>query len=279
MKQQRAHFYERATAFNYVMLGVMVLIIAFPVFWLVRTAILPGPDLAILPPVMRFTPDFHALKLVFVHDQFLKHLFNSLIVAVSATLIGVCVGFSAAYGLSRFKYHGKALLSVLILCLYVTPPIAMILPLYVIFQHVGLAGSVGSLIFAHSIFTVPLSTWMMRGFISRLPIEMEEAARIDGCNRVQGILRIALPLLSPGIVATMVLAFIYSWNDFIYAVILTSGSDTTLPVMIAGYITNKATYWGRIAAAGTLVIAPPFIFGFIVQRHLAEGLSAGAVKS
>jgi multiple sugar transport system permease protein len=270
---QRAHFYQ------YMLLALMIIVLAFPIFWLVRTALLPAPDLVKLPPVMKFKPSFEALGLVFKEDQFIKQLFNSLVVAVSATAIGVSVGFSAAYGFSRFEYPGKAVLSVAILCLYVMPPIAMILPMYVIFQHIGLAGKLGSLIMTHSIITVPLSTWMLRGFISRLPIELEEAARIDGCNRVEAIIRVVLPLLRPGLVATMVLAFIYSWNDFIYAVILTSGSNTTLPVMIAGYITDKATYWGRIAAAGTLVIAPPFIFGFLVQRHLAEGLSAGAVKS
>ena len=186
MKQVQAKIYNRATPFHYVFLGLLVLVVVFPIFWLVRTALVPGHLLTQLPPVMRFQPSLEPLRTIFVEDDFLLHLFNSVFVAICATSIGVIVGFSAAYGFSRFDYKGKAVLSVAILCLYVMPPISMILPMFVIFQKLGLAGTRGALILTHSIITVPLSTWTLRGFVARMPVSLEDStpSRFDGPPRV-----------------------------------------------------------------------------------------------
>jgi ABC-type glycerol-3-phosphate transport system permease component len=263
---------------KYLFALILVIITLFPIFWLFRMSIIPSSDLITLPPKMFFLPDFNSFVEIFNRHNFGKYIINSIVVALFSTSIGLIVGLPAAYSFSRFQYRGKSILSILILCLYVMPPVAMVLPFYAIFNRLGIAGTRLGLVLTHSIITVPLSVWMLRGFISRLPVELEDAARIDGCNRIMIILYVLLPILKPGIAATMILSFIYSWNDFIYAVILTSSDSMTIPVMIAGFITDKAVYWDRIASAGVLVILPPLILSIIVQPYLAEGLSAGATK-
>jgi multiple sugar transport system permease protein len=158
------------------------------------------------------------------------------------------------------------------------PPIAMIIPLYVIYTRLGLLDTRVGLIVTHISLTLPLSVWLLRGFVLRVPVELEEAAQVDGCGRLGALWRVVIPIMAPGIAATAVLTFLYSWNDFIYAVILTGRGARTLPVMISGFITERAVYWDRVAAAGMLVMLPTAILGVAVQRYLATGLAAGAVK-
>jgi multiple sugar transport system permease protein len=199
-------------------------------------------------------------------------------VAVCTSAGAIAIGLPAAYSFVRFRYHGRETLSLAVLCVHVMPPIAMIIPLYVIYSRLGLLDSRLGLAVTHISLTLPLSVWLLRGFVLRVPVELEEAAQVDGCGRLQALWRVVIPIMAPGIAATAVLTFLYSWNDFIYAVILTGRGARTLPVMISGFITERAVYWDRVAAAGMLVLLPTAILGAVVQRYLAAGLAAGAVK-
>jgi multiple sugar transport system permease protein len=158
------------------------------------------------------------------------------------------------------------------------PPIAIVVPLYVLFNSLDWVDTRQALIICYLTFTIPLSIWMMMGFFDDVPIELEEAAMIDGCSRFGALFRVSLPLAIPGMAATAILAFLYCWNEFLYAVILTGRNARTLPVTITSFMTNKAVLWGRIAASGSLVLIPVLIFALLAQRYLVRGLARGAVK-
>jgi multiple sugar transport system permease protein len=158
------------------------------------------------------------------------------------------------------------------------PPIAIVVPLYVLFNRLDWTDTTLALVISYLTFTIPLSIWMMTGFFDDVPIELEEAAMIDGCSRFEALVRVSLPLVIPGMAATAILAFLFCWNEFLYAVILTGREARTLPVIITSFMTNKSVLWGRIAASGTLVLVPVIIFALVAQRYLVRGLAKGAVK-
>jgi multiple sugar transport system permease protein len=150
--------------------------------------------------------------------------------------------------------------------------------LYVLFNSIKLTDTIFALVISYLTFTIPLSIWMMLGFFEDVPVELEESAMIDGCTRFGALLRISFPLAAPGLAATAILSFLYCWNEFLYAVILTGRDARTLPVTITSFMTNKAILWGRIAASGSLILIPVLIFALLAQRYLIRGLSKGAVK-
>ena len=258
--------------------ALLVGYVAFPLLWLARLSILPEPLLTELPPPWLFTPSVAGYREVLTLHPFAKYLRNSLVVALGSSTCAIVLGLPAAYSFVRFRFHGREPLSLAVLCVYVMPPIAMIIPLYVIYSRLGLLDTQVALIVTHTSVTLPLSVWLLRGFVMRVPVELEEAAQVDGCGRLEALWRVVVPIMAPGIAATAILTFLYSWNDFIYAVILTGRGARTLPVMISGFITEQAVYWDRVAAAGMLVLLPTAILGVAVQRYLATGLSGGAVK-
>ena len=263
-----------------VLAGSVLLVgyVAFPILWLARLSILPETLLIELPPAWLFTPSLSGYREVLTLHPFFRYLQNSLVVAVCSSAGAIAIGLPAAYSFVRFRYHGRETLSLAVLCVHVMPPIAMIIPLFVIYSRLGLLDTRLGLIVTHISLTLPLSVWLLRGFVLRVPVELEEAAQVDGCGRLEALWRVVIPIMAPGIAATAVLTFLYSWNDFIYAVILTGRGARTLPVMISGFITERAVYWDRVAAAGMLVLLPTAILGVAVQRYLATGLAAGAVK-
>ncbi len=258
--------------------GLLTACVAFPLLWLARLSIIPEPLLTVLPPPLLFAPSLAAYREVFALHPFFKYLANSVIVAAASSGLATLVGLPAAYSFARFRFRGRGPLSMSMLCFHVMPPIAMIVPFYVLYSRLGVLDTRAALVLTHTSLTLPLSVWLLRGFASRVPIELEDAAQVDGCSRFGVLWRVVVPVMAPGIAATAVLAFLYSWNDFIYAAMLTGREARTLPVMIAGFITERAVYWDRVAAAGMLVLLPTLALGVAVQRYLAEGLAAGALK-
>ena len=257
--------------------ALLVGYVAFPILWLVRLSILPETLLIELPPAWLFTPSLSGYREVLTLHPFARYLRNSLIVAVCSSAGAITLGLPAAYSFVRFRYHGRETLSLAVLCVHVMPPIAMIIPLFVIYSRLGLLDTQLGLIVTHISLTLPLSVWLLRGFVLRVPVELEEAAQVDGCGRLQALWRVVIPIMAPGIAATAVLTFLYSWNDFIYAVIL-HGARRAHAARHDPVITERAVYWDRVAAAGMLVLLPTAILGVAVQRYLATGLAAGAVK-
>ncbi|HEY3345282.1 MAG TPA: carbohydrate ABC transporter permease [Anaerolineaceae bacterium] len=255
----------------------MVLSIA-PILYLLITSFKP-PELTFsIPPVWIFTPTLKNYTDVVTGGDFFKYFMNSLVVALVTTLIALVLGAFAAYGFARFRFRGSFWLRMSVLIPQMLPPITIIVPLYVLFNGLKLTDTRTALIVSYLTFTIPLAIWMMIGFFQDVPEDLEESAMIDGCTRFQALFRVSLPLVAPGLAATAILGFLYCWNEFLYAVILTGRDARTLPVTITSFMTNKAILWGRIAASGSLVLIPVLIFALFAQRYLIRGLSKGAVK-
>jgi multiple sugar transport system permease protein len=267
---------SRILVYGLVILAVFLSIA--PIIYIAITSF-KEPELTFaIPPVWNFEPTLKNYEEVLSSTNFGKYFANSIFVALTATGIALFLGTLAAYGFSRFRFRGHFWLKMSSLIPQMLPPIAIVVPLYVLFSRLDWIDTRQSLVISYLTFTIPLSTWMMIGFFDDVPIELEEAAMIDGCSRFGALIRVSLPLAIPGMAATAILAFLYCWNEFLYAVILTGRDARTLPVIITSFMTNKSVLWGRIAASGTLVLIPVLIFALFAQRYLVRGLAKGAVK-
>lgn len=271
-------FRKIATLLIYSLVVLAVILSLAPIVYLLITSFKEPQITFALPPVWVFKPTLQNYREVLAGGEFERYFLNSFIVAVSTTFIALLVGGLAAYGFSRFRFRGAFWLRMSSLIPQMLPPITIIVPLYVVFNGLGLLDTRWALIISYLTFTIPLAIWMMVGFFEDVPIELEEAAMIDGCTRPGALARVSLPLAAPGLAATAILAFLYCWNEFLYAVILTGRNARTLPVTITSFMTNKAILWGRIAASGSMVLIPVLIFALIAQRYLVRGLSRGAIK-
>jgi multiple sugar transport system permease protein len=274
--------YHALKIINRIIIYSLVVLAVFlslsPIIYLFITSF-KEPDLTFaIPPVWNFTPTVQNYREVLSTTNFSKYFMNSVSIALITVGIAMLLGTLAAYGFSRFRFRGKFWLKMGALVPQMLPPIVLVVPLYVLFNRLDWIDSRQALIVSYLTFTIPLSIWMMTGFFDDVPIELEEAAMIDGCSRFSALIRVSLPLVVPGMAATAILAFIYCWNEFLYAVILTGREARTLPVIITSFMTNKSILWGRIAASGSLVLIPVIIFALLAQRYLVRGLGKGAVK-
>ena len=265
------------TVLMYLATAVAVLLSIFPIFYLLLLSVKPA-ELTFAPEVWTFTPTLEHYEAVFSGGDFFKYMLNSLVVGGVTMIIALSFGSLAAYGFARFKFRGKFWMRMSVLIPQMLPPITIIVPLYVLFMGLNILDTQLALIISYLTFTLPLATWMMTGFFEDVPIELEESAMVDGATRLGALFRVNLPIVAPGLAATAVLSFIYAWNEFLYAVILTGRNSRTLPVTITTYMTNRAILWGRIAAAGSIVLIPVLIFAILAQRYLVRGLAGGAVK-
>lgn len=266
----------------YVAIAVALVITLFPIYWIAANSFKYDIDIFSIPP--QWFPENPTLKhyeAAFVERPFLTYAANSLIIAVSTTIISVVFGTLAGYALARFQYPGtwRHQISFWILSTRMMPPIVTIIPLYIAFNYLGMLNTKPAVIVAYTAFNLPFATWMMKSYFQDLPVELEEAAMVDGDTRWGAFLRVALPLARPGLAATAIFCLIISWNEFLLALILTlTERSQTLPIGIAGRVTQYSTYWGEISAAGFTACIPIMIFAFVVQKHLVRGLSFGAVK-
>jgi multiple sugar transport system permease protein len=246
-----------------------------PLAWMVMGSFKTTVDFLAYPPVLLFRPTLVNYAQVFADNAFPRYVINSILVASGATLVGLLLGIPAAYALARYRRTGGG---VVLLAARMAPGIAFLIPLFVMFLSLHLVGSFTSLIASHLIFTLPLTVWMMVGFIEAVPAEIEQAALIDGCS-VGGVLgRIVVPLTAQGIAATAILAFIASWNNFLFALVLSNDQTKTLPVAVLGYIGYNSIQWGTLMAATTLITLPVLLLALCVQRYIVRGLVAGAVN-
>jgi multiple sugar transport system permease protein len=213
-----------------------------------------------------------------------RHIRNSTIAATGSTILAVILGSMAGYGLSRFSYHWRFFgwrndsIAFWIISQRFLPPAVFIVPYTILYVNLNLIDTWRGLILIYTVFNIPFSTWIMRDFFDNLPIDLEESARVDGATRWQAFLRIVLPLSAPGLVSVGILAFIFAWNEYLYALMLTNFDAITLPVLIVGQNTARGVDWWYIAALSTISITPVMVMGFILQRFVVRGLVAGAVK-
>jgi len=211
-------------------------------------------------------------------NLFLQALKNTSIVAFSATFICLVLGVFSAYALARLKFPGSNASVALMMGAQMLPPIAIVIPVYVLLRGFNLLDTRTGLVLIYLSFILPLVVWLMRSYFASIPSELEDAARIDGCSRIGALFRIILPLSGPGLVSVAVFAFIAAWNEYLYAFILTTADAKTLPVLIGEFSTKLGLEYLRIAAAGVLASLPPVILALVFQRFIMRGLTAGAVK-
>jgi len=261
--------------------ALVLLLIAFPAYWLVTTSIKPGIDQATSPPVLvptRFS--FESYTAVFAMSGVPRAFVNSAVIALVTTILTTFLGSLAAYALAKtyLSYKLRHALMLWILVTRIFPPITTAIPYYVVVNRLRLGDTHLALILTYVSYGLPFVIWLMLGFFQDLPPEIEKAAIVDGCSLWQRFHRIVLPLALPGLAVTAIFAFIYSWNELLYASILTSFNAKTVPVVVAGFISDQYLRWGEMSALGTLMILPVMLFAAATQRYLVRGLTFGAVK-
>jgi multiple sugar transport system permease protein len=245
-------------------------------FWMISLSLKTELDNTAYPPV--FIPSHATLDnfvKVFRENDFLRYTINSVIVSFTATGLALLLGVPAGYGIAKAKASKSA---VLILIARVTPGLSYLIPLFLVFQWLGLLGTLTPLIITHLVLTVPIVVWIMIGSFEALPIDLEEAALVDGCDIWQAFRYVAVPLAKPGIVVGMILSFIFSWNNFIFGVVLAGRDTRTLPVAVYNVLTFEQISWGPLAAAALVVTAPVLLLTLIMQKGIVAGLTTGGVK-
>lgn len=258
-----------------VLLGLAIVLLIFPFVWMILTSFRNQAQNTSAVPVWMFQPVLDNYQSVIVGNNFLKFTFNSLVVALSATALGMLLGLPAAYAIARFKQRS---LSLWILISRIIPYITFLLPLFLVFSKFGLIGSFTALILSHLIITLPLIVWIMIAFFEDIPADLEEAALVDGTTRTGAFVRVVLPLVTPGVVTAGILAMIFSWNQFLFSLILGGPDTKTVPVAVFNFISYGSINFGGIAAAAVLITLPIIVLSLTVQRYIVKGLTAGGVK-
>ncbi|WP_235951705.1 carbohydrate ABC transporter permease [Falsiroseomonas algicola] len=244
--------------------------------WMLSLSLKNEVDNTAFPPVfIPNPPTLDNFRAVFERNDFLLQAWNSIVVSFGATGIALAVGIPAGYGIAKMRATKAA---VLILIARITPGLSYLIPLFLLFQWIGLTGTLWPILITHLVLTVPIAVWVMIGFFEGLPGELEEAALVDGATIWQAFRHVALPLARPGITVATILAFIFSWNNFIFAMVLAGRETRTLPVAVNNMLTFEQISWGPLSAAALLVTAPVLILTLVAQKQIVAGLTQGGVK-
>ena len=263
------------------LLGLLVLaVMVFPVYWMVATAFKPGQQiLSYTPQWFPTSPTLSNFRDAINQPFFWHAVKNSLIIVSAVVALSVVLAFLASLALAKFHFYGRKAFIVLILGVQMVPLAALIIPLYILMSRLGQIDKLTGVIAMYLTFVLPFTVWTMRGFLLGIPKELEEAAMVDGATRFGAFVRVLLPLVGPGLVATSIFAFIQAWNEFIIAyVFLHTSEKQTLMVWLASFTTLRGTDWGPLMAGATLSALPVVVFFLLVQRRIAFGLTAGAVR-
>ena len=268
----------RRLARRVVFYGALVLVLGvfvFPFFWMAFNSFKTHEKILEYPPVFVFAPTLSNFRNVVWQTPFAQYTWNSILVSFGSVAVGMLLGLPAAYGIAR---HGHRTLALSILVCRMIPGISFLVPWFIVFRALGLIDTYTGLVIAHLVITVPLITWFMIGFFEEVPLELEEAGRIDGCSRLGVFLRIALPLVRPGLVSAGILALIFAWNSFLFPLILAGVKTKTLPVVVYSFMTFDYLDLGGIYAASTLITLPVVVMVLLVQRQFIRGLTIGGLK-
>lgn len=264
---------------GHILLALLLVFLLFPFYWTFLTSIKPESELFnAVVTYWPMQPTFEAYDLLFRHFNFLNPIGNSAYVALVTTLVSLAVSVMAAYSFSRFRFKGRKLMMIMFLSNNMFPTVLLLSPLYSLMRKIGLLYTPWSLVLAYTTFTIPFSVWLLNGYFNDLPLSLEEAAMIDGANRLKAFFHVVLPILSQGLIATGVYIFMTSWNEYTYAVMFTNESTRTVPVVLKSLVGSFGVNWGLLCAGGVITIIPVCILFFIAQKRLVEGLTAGAVK-
>ena len=273
----------RRTGYRVMIYGGAIVLTAYcvvPLVWMFITALKPPAEVITWPPViLPKEPTFRNFRLLFEESLIVTFLRNSLVTAFASTVLSIILGTMAAYSLTRYHYPGRNKLATFILLGYMFPPIVLIIPFFVWFKAIGLTDNYLGLIITYVALGLPFATWLLWAFFQSIPLELEEAAWIDGATRARAIVHVIFPLALPGVIATSIFTFIVAWNEYLFALILMNTDPMkTLPVGLADLLNRPMTDWGVIMAAGVVITLPALLFFIFTQQYLIKGWGAGAVK-
>ena len=277
LEQHRARENRRPFVFCLLALAITGFF-SFPVYWMFASAFKTDEVSSTFPPLFTFAPSLENFAHLFQEAGAGKALWNSFFIVSIATILAMIAGTMAAYALARFDLKGKNAMAIEILSIRMLPPIVSVIPLFMIARWLGVFDTPWLLIAVYTLTGLPFVVWIMRVFIQDIPQSVEEAAMIDGCGRIEAFWRVTLPLLLPGLAATMVIVFMFAWNEFLLASLLTSSEAKTLPVIAANAIKPKAIAFGLACAAGVIMSMPVIVLVLMMQKYLVQGLTLGAVK-
>jgi ABC-type glycerol-3-phosphate transport system permease component len=260
--------------------ALLALFCGFPLLWMLLTSLKPDAEILTAEPVLWPSRlQFDAYLRLFFETSFAIYFWNSIKVAGIATLLTILVATLAAYAVTRFRFPGRELVAGTMLFTYMFAPIMIVVPFYIMVRSVGLMNTHAGLVLSYTAFSLPFSMWLLRSFFRSIPLELEEAAMIDGASRPQAVARIVVPLALPGVIAVSIFTFIVAWNDYLFARVLISADRLkTLPVGMNDLYNATVTDWGMMMAAGVVITIPALVFFVLVQRWLIAGWGAGGVK-
>ncbi len=265
------------TAFGLAIL-VIIAVWAFPYLWMFLGSVKPTQEIISTQLVWRFTPTLEHYRTIFLKYPFIRFTLNSFLVGFAVTAITMAAGGLTAYGISRFNIGGRPFRLWILLTRMLPSPV-LVIPLFLIFRTLDLINTLTALVIADTTFLLSFAIWILRSFFDEVPEALEEQALVDGGTRFQALVRVILPLASPGFVTTGILTFIFAWNEYLFALVFaTATSVKTLPVAAGDFITGYAINWGPVFASGTLVVIPVFILSVLLQRYIIRGLTLGAIK-
>jgi multiple sugar transport system permease protein len=276
--QSRRHWRKRVTLVGlYALVGLFLLWTLFPIYWIFLTSLKTTQQVNTMPPLFFFKPTLETYIQLLGGDAMLAFR-NSLIVSSATVLIALVVGFPAAYTLARTRFRAREQVNFYVLSMRMAPAFAFLVPYYLTFRFLHLLDSYLALIMINLTFTIPFAIWMLESVVQEMPIELEEAALVDGCTQTGVMWRIVAPLMAPSIAATAVLSFVFCWNEFFFAYVLSGTSTRTVPVMLTSLIGLMGVDWVKMSAASTIAIIPTIVLALLAQRFLVRGLTMGAVK-
>lgn len=258
-------------------IGIVVVVLAFvvPLLWMLLAAFKTNLDIVTPARMFDFTPTMKNFDTVFGAQNFSPFILNSIIVGLGSTLIALVLGVPAAYGIARYRFKN---VTAFLLLARVIPGVSLLIPWYFLFSQFKMVGTYQVLILTHVFVTMPLVVAIMTSFFEGLPEELEEAAQVDGSTRVGAFLRVVLPLSVPGIATSAILSFIFSWNNFLFALVLSNQNTRTLPVAISNFTSYASVDWGGLMAASVIITVPVMLIALFAQRYVVAGLTAGATK-
>jgi ABC-type glycerol-3-phosphate transport system permease component len=264
---------------RYTAMALIVALFMFPVYWVLTTSLKTPLEAFAKPPALIFRPTFENYQELFSGTDFARLTLNSIIAAVGNTVISIILGTTAAWGMSRYRIGGNWLF-IGVLSIRFLPVTSIVIPLFLLFVQFRLIDTFATLPLAYLVFSLPFVIWMMRAYIDGIPYEIEESAMVDGASRLAVIWRIVIPLAAPGLVPTIIFCFIFAWNELVFATVLTRVTARTAVVGLTAFASTSedAIRWGLISAAAMVVMSPPMILAFLLRRHLAGGLTIGAIK-
>lgn len=256
----------------------LVLLWLFPIYWIALTSLKTPLQINERVPVFVFRPTLENYRHLFAEFAFAYVLRNSLIITLATTAIVMALALLAAYALARMRVRGGKHLALWMLSLRFMPPIAVVIPFFLAWQRLGLTDTHLGLILIYVAFNLPFAIWMLRGFLVEVPRDLDEAATLDGLGHVGIIRRIILPVIAPGAAVTAIFTFVFAWNEYLMALVLTSREATTVPVTVSKFIQAYSILWGDVGASATIELLPMLVVVFLLQRHIMRGITLGAVK-